>query len=77
MDDLVGIIKIVYALISALSHLIMNRVFSIKTLTFQNHKTLIFNKINFEWFTIVGIKWLFFYKCDRTKPYPITIISLY
>ena len=39
-----------------LSHLIEKRIFSIKTRTIQNHKTLIFNENIFDWFTIVGIK---------------------
>ena len=42
--------------ILVLSPLIEKRVFSIKTGTIQNHKTLIFNENIFDWFTIVGIK---------------------
>ena len=43
-----------------LSHLIINRVFSTKTQTIQNRKTMIFNKTIFVLLTIINIKGLSF-----------------
>jgi hypothetical protein len=50
-----------------LSHLIKNRIVSVKTRIIQNHKTMNFNKLIFDWSTFVDIKWLSFHRCDRAE----------